>query len=62
MEREKKRERAVGGIRGGGRPRALCGIRPVSDEHAERENGKGDRTAIGTDVGSADRRERFRGN
>ena len=32
-EREKKR--AVGGIRGGGRPRARCGVRPVSDEHTE---------------------------
>ena len=33
--RERERERAVGGIRGGGRPRAHCGVRPVSDEHAE---------------------------
>ena len=40
MERE--RDRVVGGIRGGGRPRARCGVWPVSDEHVEREKGKGD--------------------
>ena len=57
MEREKKR--AVGGIRGGGRPRARCGVRPVSDEHAEREKQKGDGTTIGTGVGTADRREKI---
>ena len=33
--RERERKRAVGGIRGGGRPRARSGIRPVSDEHAK---------------------------
>ena len=38
-----------------------CGVRPVSDEHAEREKGKGDRMAIGTGVGTADRREFFLG-
>ena len=59
MERERERERAVGGIRGGGRPRTRCGVRPVSDEHAEREKRKGDRMAIGTGVGTADRREFF---
>jgi len=57
--RERKRERAVGGIRDGGRPCARCGVRPVSDEHAEREKGKEDRTAIGTGVGTADRRNFF---
>ena len=40
--RERERERAVGGVRGGGRPRARCGVWPVSDEHAEREKGKGE--------------------
>ena len=58
-EKERERERAVGGIRGGGRPRARCGVRPVSDEHAELEKGKGDRTAIGTGVGTVDRLENF---
>jgi len=44
IEREGKRERerAVGGIGGGGRPRAHCGVRPVSDEHTGREKGKGE--------------------
>ena len=60
--RERKRERAVGGIRGGGRPCARCGVRPVSDEHAEREKGKGDRTAIGTGVETADCRDMILGD
>ena len=30
-KKRKKREGGVGAIRGGGRPRACCGIRPVSD-------------------------------
>ena len=54
----KERERAVGAIRGGGRPRTRCGVRPVSDEHAEREKGKGDRTTIGTGVVMADHWEK----
>ena len=57
-----ERERAVGGIRGGGRPRARCGVRPVSDEHAELEKGKGDRTAIGTGVGMADCQKKISGD
>ena len=38
--RERERERAVGGVHGGGLPRARCGVRPVSDEPTEREKGK----------------------
>ena len=30
-KKRKKREGGVGAIRGGGRPRACCGVRPVSD-------------------------------
>ena len=58
-KKKRKEERAAGAIRGGGRPSAHCGIRPVSDEHAEREKGKGERTAIVTGVGTADCREFF---
>jgi len=59
--KKKEKESGAGGIRGDGRPRTRCGVRPVSDEHAEQEKGKGDSTAIGTGVGTADRREFFWG-
>jgi hypothetical protein len=58
--RERKRELSAGFAAAVGRAR--CGVRPVSDEHTEQEKGKGDRTAIGTGVGTADCRNRISGD
>ena len=41
---------------------ARCGVRPVSNKHAEREEGKEDRTAIGTVVGMADCQKKILGD
>ena len=35
--KREERERGFGTIRGGGRPRACCGVQPIDDVHAERE-------------------------